>query len=370
MRVAIVYDRVNKWGGAERVLLALHELYPDAPLYTSVYQPKRASWAKVFQVFPSFLQHVPFAKHFHEFFALLMPIAFESFSFEEFDVVISVTSEAAKGIITSPKTTHICYCLTPTRYLWSGYDEYFRNRVFRLLAKPAIFYLRFWDKIAAFRPDGMIAISHEVQERIKIYYKKDALLVYPPITLSTDETKKIPAIKNSAGYFLVVSRLVGYKRIDLAIRACAKLQIPLKIIGRGVESSNLKQLAKTQRANVEFLTSLTDEELVGYYKGCLALLFPGKEDLGLTIVEAQRFGKPVIAYKSGGALEIIKERKTGEFFSPQTAHALYEKLKKFRKKKYRAKDCREQAERFSKEKFKQDFVDSVAQIVQERGKLL
>jgi len=163
MKVALVYDRVNKWGGAERVLLALHELFPDAPLYTSVYNKDKTKWAKVFDIRTSFLQEFPFAKEAHELYPLLMPAAFESFNFDEFDLVISITSEAAKGIITKPHTRHICYCLTPTRYLWSGYKEYFQNGLSKILSLPAITYLRHWDRVASTRPDAYIAISHEVQ---------------------------------------------------------------------------------------------------------------------------------------------------------------------------------------------------------------
>src|SRR3990172_2765359 len=169
-KIALVYDRVNKWGGAERVLLALHEMFPKAPLYTSVYDSKNAPWAQVFpKVVTSFLQKLPFAKSNHEFLAPLMPLAFESFDFSGFDLVISVTSEAAKGIKTRFGTLHVCYCLTPTRYLWSGYDDYFKGSPFKVVTKPIINYLRWWDKRAAKRPDVMIAISSEVQNRIKKY---------------------------------------------------------------------------------------------------------------------------------------------------------------------------------------------------------
>jgi hypothetical protein len=168
MKVAIVYDRVNKWGGAERVLLALHEIFPKAPLYTSVYDSKRAPWAKVFpEVKTSFLQRIPFIKYLHEFFGWLMPIAFESFDFDEYNLVISVTSEAAKGIITKPQTLHICYCLTPTRYLWSSHDYYFKNPpvyfkifpFFWLISRPFVAYLKNWEMKAVTRPDKFIAIS-------------------------------------------------------------------------------------------------------------------------------------------------------------------------------------------------------------------
>lgn len=180
MKTALVYDRVNKWGGAERVLLVLHEMFPDAPLYTSVYNPQNAQWAKVFpKVYTSFLQRVPFAKSHHEWFFSFMPLAFENFKFHEYDLVISVTSEFAKGIITSPKTKHICFCLTPTRYLWSGYDNYLRSKVLKVITKPLISYLRAYDRIAAQRPDIMIAISTEVQRRIKKYYGRESKIIFP-----------------------------------------------------------------------------------------------------------------------------------------------------------------------------------------------
>src|SRR5258706_16458730 len=180
IKVALVYDRVNKWGGAERILLALHKIFPNAPLYTSVYDKKRAPWAQVFRVKTSFLQEIPFIKSHHELFPFLMPIAFESFSFDEYDFVISITSESAKGIITRPSTVHLCICLTPTRYLWSGYEEYFKNFFLRFLTKPIVIYLRHWDKTASGRVDEFVAISKEVKKRIKKYYKKKAKLLYPP----------------------------------------------------------------------------------------------------------------------------------------------------------------------------------------------
>ncbi|MCX6706351.1 MAG: glycosyltransferase family 4 protein, partial [Candidatus Woesebacteria bacterium] len=209
MKIALVYDRVNKWGGAERVLLTLHEMFPDAPLYTSVYDEASTSWAKVFpKIYTSFLQRIPFAKSNHELFGWLMPLAFETFNFDMYDLVISITSEAAKGIITKPKTKHICYCLTPTRYLWSHYDLYFKNKLFRFISKPFINYLRNWDKVAAQRPDQIIAISTEVKNRIKKYYNRDAEVIFPPVSL---HHKKYLS-KNHA-YYLIVSRLVPYKRV-------------------------------------------------------------------------------------------------------------------------------------------------------------
>ncbi len=364
MKVALVYDRVNKWGGAERVLLALHELFPDAPLYTSVYNKKTATWAKPFTVKTSFLQHIPYASSAHEYFPMLMPMAFESFSFDQYDVVISVSSEAAKGVKTGKNTLHICYCLTPTRYLWSGYKDYFKNRLFKTLVYPLVWSLRVWDKNAARRPDIFVAISDEIRKRIKTYYKRESVVIYPPVSFGQKEKRKTRISEEKDGYFLVVSRLVGYKRIDLAIQACNMLQLPLKIIGIGVEEKNLKSLAGS---TVEFLGLLTEQSLVQYYKGCKALLFPGIEDFGLTVVEAQSFGKPVIAFAGGGALETIKKNKTGIFFTPQTVTGLVKALRQFNQKKFSSKESVKNAQNFSKKRFKEEFIKIINKVGKERG---
>jgi len=355
MKIAFVYDRVNKWGGAERVLLALHEIWPEAPLFTSVYDEKRAPWAKIFpKIIPSFLQNFPLAKSNHEIYPLLMPIVFESLDFGGYDVVISVTSEAAKGIVTKPKTLHLCYCLTPTRYLWSGYGQYFDTKWRRFLGRFPVVYLRKWDKIAAARPDEYIAISRTVQDRIKNYYHRESKVIYPPVDL--DEFKvqssKFKVTVQSSKFFLVVSRLVKYKKVDLAVEAFNKLGWNLKIMGTGREMGDLRKRAKS---NIEFLGQLTDEELIGYYQNCQAVIYPQEEDFGIVPLEAQACGKPVVAYKSGGARETIIEGKTGEFFSPQTAEALMRVLLGLDVEKYGPADCRSQAEKFGKEIFKKEF---------------
>jgi len=355
MKVALVYDRVNKWGGAERVLLSLHKIFPDAPLYASVYDKDKAPWAKVFSIKTSFLQNFPFASGNHEYYALLMPLAFESFTFDEYDLVISVTSEAAKGIITKPGTLHICYCLTPTRYLWSGYDEYFKNPILRFISKPVVSYLRFWDKIASQRPDALIAISREVQKRIKKYYDIDSLIIYPPLGLqSADHSQhldKKDAVRSRSNesFFLIVSRLVPYKKIDLAVGVFNKLGLPLKIVGMGIEETKLRRMAKT---NIELLGYLTDKELVEYYKECQALIFPQEEDFGLTILEAQSFGKPAIALKKGGALDIVTDGKTGIFFELQSEKSLKDAILKFQKMNFNPEDSIKNAKKFSFEEFR------------------
>lgn len=355
MKVAIVYDRVNKWGGAERVLLALHELFPKAPLYTSVYNPKTAPWAKVFRVKTSFLQYIPFASSFHEFFVILMPLAFISFSFKKYDLVISVTSEYAKGIRVGKNTTHICYCLTPTRYLWSGYSDYFKSDLMRKITKPIILLLRFWDKKIADYPNYYIAISEVVKKRIKKYYGKDSIVLYPFVKKLHNKKTKNYQLKN---YFLVVSRLVPYKRIDLAIEACNKLNLPLIIIGKGMEEKRLKKIAGQ---SIFFLKSLTDDELSEYYKNCKALIFPGIEDFGLTIVEAQSFGKPVISYNKGGASETVINGKTGILFGSKRVKSLIQALKKLERIKFNMRFIQKNTQRFSEKRFKKEFMKIIAQ---------
>lgn len=336
-----MYDRVNKWGGAERVLLALHKIFPHAPLYTSVYHPQKAKWAKKFTVKTSFLQKVPLAQTYHQFFAPLMPFAFKSFRFDAYDVVLSVTSESAKAIKVVGDVKHICLCLTPTRYLWSGYEEYFPHTIVRNLTKPVVSALRFLDKKSAQNPHQIIAISKEVQKRIRTYYGRKSELLYPPISLSFSKRKKKPG-----KYFLVVSRLsrlTGYKRVDLAVKAATELSLPLIVIGQG----NAKYLKKYAGPTVKFVGKVSDKKLQTYYQNAKALIFPGKEDFGLVMVEAQAAGVPVIAYKAGGAREIVKEGKTGVFFPKQTVVSLVNTLKSFKESTYNSKSCQENSKRFS-----------------------
>lgn len=359
MKVALVYDRVNKWGGAERVLLALHELFPDAPLYTSVYNKEKAAWARIFNVYTSFLQTFPFARDAHEFYPLLMPAAFEAFTFEDYDLVISVTSEAAKGILTKPGTTHICYCLTPTRYLWSGYEEYFEKKLVKLLSLPAISYLKAWDRVASARPDKFVAISSEVKERIKKFYQRDSEIIFPPVELFA----KYPLSRQTTnqGYYLVVARLVSYKRVDLAIKACNRLRLPLKIIGVGSQLSYLRKIAGP---TIEFVGSASDDQLVKYYQGAKAILFPGFEDFGIVMAEGLGFGKPVIAYAKGGALDIVQDGISGVLFDTQTISSLVDAIERCQRIQFKPLTLRKRAERFSKERFKAEFKEFLEKTLQ------
>jgi glycosyltransferase involved in cell wall biosynthesis len=351
MKIAIVYDRVNKIGGAERVLESLHSIFPTATLFTSIYNKKNTPWANSFKVKTSFIQRIPLLNVRHEFIPYLMPIAFESFNFDGFDLVISVTSEASKGVVVPTDTPHVCICLTPTRYLWSGYDQYFKNPLLRLLTLPLIWYLRRWDLIASRRPDAYIAISDNVKKRIKKYYGCESEVIYPPADRLFLE-KKVEKIEDKK-YFLVVSRLVDYKRVDLAVRACTKLKLPLIVIGEGSEYERLDSLSGE---TVKFLGKVDDATLRAYYKNCRALIFPGVEDFGITMVEVQSAGKPVIAYGAGGALEIVKEGVTGVFFKKPTVKSLSEVLLKFKDSRYNENNCKKNATRFSEKNFRDSLL--------------
>ncbi|MBI2309955.1 glycosyltransferase [Candidatus Collierbacteria bacterium] len=385
MRVALVYDRVNKFGGAERVLTALHEIWPEAPLFTGVYDSEVAGWAKGWDIRTSFLQSFPFAKKWHEGFGWMMPLAFESFDFSEFDVIISVTSEAAKGIITNPRQLHICYLLTPTRYLWSHANEYLSEipTALKPLARIAQVKLRVWDFMAAQRPDYFLSISKLVQRRCWKYYRREAEVVYPMLglssslnverrTLNVDQRSTHSAQRSAVkSYFLVVSRLVPYKRIDLAIKAYNRLKLPLVIVGTGSEEKSLKRLAGR---TIKFTGYLTDQGLIEYYRNARAIIMPQEEDFGLTAVEALSFGVPVISYKHSGAAEMIKDGETGILFGEQSVNSLAEAIKKIKNVKFRpaergpASPCTRRYgasqdklhnEIYSQNRFKQEFKDKI-----------
>jgi glycosyltransferase involved in cell wall biosynthesis len=371
MKVAIVYDRVNKWGGAERVLLALHELFPKAPLYTAVYSKEKAQWAEVFpKVIPSYLNKISWLSKNHELLGALVPMAFESFGFNEYELVISITSEAAKGIITRPKTIHVCYCLTPTRYLYSGREVYQKERPRQLrfpfygfISKPVLSYVEKWDQVAAQRPDGMIAISTEVKNRIKRYYDRDSEIIFPPVNVEKITNIKLTTtllrrrVLKLTGfqlkeYYLIVSRMVPYKRVSLAVDAFNELKKPLVVVGTGSEEVKLK---RTANENIVFTGFVKEQDLVLLYKGAKGFIFPQEEDFGITAVEAQAAGIPVIAYRGGGAQDTVIEGKTGKFFEDQKTKSLIKAVKEFEKINFNSEIIIKNAEKFTKARFKKEF---------------
>lgn len=352
-RVALVYDRVNKWGGAEQVLLALHELFPAAPLFTGVSNPRTALWSQVFpRVIPTFIQHFPFASSHHEYYPWLMPVGFESLSFSGFDAVISVTSADAKGIITSPNTFHLCYCLTPTRYLWS-HENFYSGRMpagLRTLARPVFSYLKSWDLIAAQRPDAIVSISKTVQNRVRQYYHLDSPVVYPPVATAQFAASKPQVVPSP--YFLYVGRLVAYKRPDVVVAAFNQLNVPLVVVGVGGLSSRLKAMAKP---HIRFLDYVAPDELAGLYQHCEALIFFHEEDFGLVAVEAQAAGAPVIALRKGGASEIVVPG-TGVLIDSDSPRALQTVVESWPKYRFDPKFIQKHASNFSKAHFNQKFV--------------
>lgn len=360
MKLAIVYDWVNKLGGAERILQAVHEIWPDAPLYTLVYDKKKAEWAKIFDIKTSFLNQLYFLRNRHEILPLITPYLFETFDFDGFDVVLTITSADAKSIITKPSTLHVCYCLTPTRYIWSGFWDYLTEpgmNNLNFFIKPLMLAfsssLRRWDYISSKRPDKYIAISKEVKMRINKYYKENSEVIYPPV----DTEVFLPKKGKTGDYFLIVSRLVPYKKIDYVIRAFNKLQEKLIIIGRGIEEERLKKMS---RRNILFINNnLTDEKLCWYYQNCRALIFPGEEDFGLTAAEALSCGKPVLGYASGGMTEIIRPRITGELYFEQSEDVLAELISDFQESRYSPKKCRESVIFYTKKRFKTEFKKSL-----------
>lgn len=354
MKVAIVHDWLTNMGGAERVILALHDIFPDAPVYTMVHNPDRLppEFSRI-DIRTSFIQKLPRARTKYQTYLPLMPIAAEQFDLSGYDVVISSSHACAKGVITRPETLHICYCYTPMRYAWFLYHEYMRieqvSRFKRLLIPPIMNYLRIWDRLAADRVDDFIAISNGVRQRIKKYYRRESSLIFPPV-----DTDFYTPSEDIDDYFLVVSRLVAYKRVDLAIEAFNRLGWPLVVIGDGPEMEKLRKMAGP---NVRMMGRLSDEETRKYYARCKAFIFPGEEDFGITPVEAQASGRPVVAYGAGGALDTVKGGVTGEFFYPQTADALTDVLRKLDLSKFDSTVIRRHAREFDTEKFKKDFYE-------------
>ena len=359
MSIALVHDWLTNLAGAEKVLLEILEVFPRADIYTSVYDKKGATAFAKYDIKTSYLQNFPLLKKKREFLVPLTPRAFESLDLSKYDLVISNTTFAAKGVITKPETIHICYCHTPTRYLWEpNIDPRSSRGMLSGLRKKTAHSLLIWDKVAADRPDFYFANSKYIAKRIKKYYCRDSKVIYPPV----DVNKFTPAKKSSdvGNYYLFVSRLIGYKKCDLIIEAFNQLKLPLKIIGRGPEKARLQKMAKS---NVEFMGYLSDEEMKKYYREAKAFIFAAEEDFGIVPVEAMAAGRPVIAYGKGGVTETVIDGKTGVLFFKQNAESLIAAVEKFKPKDFDSNVIRKQAEKFSTERFKKEFREAVEEIV-------
>jgi glycosyltransferase involved in cell wall biosynthesis len=357
MKVALVHDYLNQMGGAERVVIALHEMFPDAPIYTSIYDPTRVDPAfQKMDIRTSFMQKLPMVTKHHQPYLPLYPFAMEKLDLRGYDLVLSSSSAFGKGVITRPETMHICYCHTPMRWCWN-YEEYIERehlgKVARTILPFLITKLRTWDQISAMRVDHFIANSPIVADRIRKYYRREAIYIPPPVEASRFAFDPTTEVED---YFLVLSRLVPYKRIDLAIEACNQLQLPLVIIGNGRDLPRLKHIAGP---TIRFLGKLPDQEVLHYYSHCRAFIFPGEEDFGITPLEAQASGRPVIAYGAGGALATIVDGVTGTFFHEQTVESLTAALASFNERTFDLFVIRNHALEFDMPRFRRRILQFI-----------
>ena len=347
-------------GGAERVVEELHKIYPEAPIYTSYCSDE---WREQLdgKVITGFLQKWPFPA-LRKFVPFLRILWFSRLNFDDYDLVISSSGAEAKGIKVNKPTVHINYCHAPTHYYWSRYDEYLKIPGFgffdplarlglRLLVGP----LRHWDFKAAQRPDFIIANSNYTKEQIKKYYGRESTTIHPPVDI-----ERFASQPNEQRHgFVAAGRQTPYKRIDLAVAACTKLELPLIVIGSGPDHSRLKKLAGK---SVTFLRGKNDEEVAHYFQSSLGFIFPGLDDFGIVAVEALAAGTPVIAYKAGGALDYVESNKTGEFFSEQTVDSLVAALQRFNPNRYNSGLITKSVQIFSASNFRLKFQKQIEQV--------
>jgi glycosyltransferase involved in cell wall biosynthesis len=376
LRIALVHDWLITLGGADRVLLALHELFPQAPVYTALYDPNRLppSFADL-PVRTSWLQRLPGARQRHRSLLPAMPFAFRSFDLRGYDVVISSSHACAHGVRVPNGAVHICYCHTPMRYAWDQAPTYLRSisSLARPAARMAFAALRAWDRAAAQRVDYYVANSQHVAGRIKAHYGREATVIYPPVDVEFFTPSPLPSPPQGGegrildilsplgrgegeGYFLVVSRLVPYKRVDLAVLACTQLGLPLVVAGDGPERARLGTMAGP---TVRFAGQVDDAGLRELYRGCRALIFPGEEDFGIVPVEAQACGRPVIAYARGGVLETVIPGRTGALFDEQSVASLRMAVGEFEPGRFDSAAIRAHAQRFSPQRFARAMAEFV-----------
>ena len=367
LKVAIVCDWLTVFAGAERVVLEMHELFPNAPIYTTLYNPKGCPQFAKADIRESRLRYIPFARHFHRLFLPWMPKAFESFNLDDYDIVLSSCHSTSKGVLTKPETLHISYCHSPMRYVWDQSHEY-QNQFksfspLKFLFTPILNKIRLWDRLASERVDFYLANSEFVTKRIKKYYGRASEVLPPPV----DIHKFSVNTKEREDYFLAVGRLIPYKRFDLVIDACKQAKKKLKIVGTG---PSLKDLKKKADSSVEFLGKINDEELKHLYQNAKALIFPQVEDFGIVPLEAMACGTPVLAFKKGGALETVTENESGLFFDEQTPESIVRTIKAFEKTKWNPEEVAKTVERFSSARFKADLRHAIEKAWKQHSNML
>lgn len=366
MRVALVHDFLVQRGGAERVLVELSQMYPDAPIYTLLYDEQKMG--KMFEgkdVRPSYLQKFPnFLKKHYQWLLPFFPVIPETFDFREFDLVISSSGAWSKGIVTRLNAVHVAYLHSPMRFVWDYNEKYLKEHKkekFRFFLRFVFNYLRIWDKLASERPDFLIANSAYTQKRISKYYRRDSQVIYPPVSIGRRSVDNAARELLATDYFLIVSRLSPYKKVDLVVEAFSKIGLNLVVIGSGPQEKYLRKIASP---NIKILGWQSDEVVQRYYQNARAFIFPTDDDFGIAPVEAMSAGVPVIAYRKGGALETVQEGITGEFFDAQTPEVLADGIRRFmnNEKNYDKNAIIKRGEEFSKERFKKEigeFVDRI-----------
>jgi len=363
-RTALVHDWLNQQGGAENVLVEMHRMFPSAPIYTSFYEPELVDPSfRHMDIRRTWLQRFPLWRTNHQALLPFYPLAFGSLRIPEADLVISNSSAFCKGVRTPPQAVHVCYCLTPTRFLWMPETYLAGERApvwSRLLLPPVLAWARRWDYQAAQRVTQFVAISTAVAERIRRFYGRSSCIVYPPVDV--DRFKPATDVGDA---FLIVSRLIPYKRIDLAVRACTELGLPLRIVGAGRAEADLRKMAGP---TIRFLGRLPDRDVSEEMARCRAFLFPGDEDFGITPVEAQAAGRPVVAFGSGGALDTVIDGTTGILFGEQTVASLGAALRKLQAMTFDTDALVANAQRFSRENFRRALVAAVNDTLQAHGK--
>ncbi|TVY09791.1 glycosyltransferase [Paenibacillus cremeus] len=362
MKIALVHDYLNQYGGAERVLECFMDMFPDSPVFTVISDlNKMPQRFKEADIRSSFIQNIPFSKNQYKKMLTLFPIAVEQMDLRGYDLVLSSSSAFAKGIITRADQIHVCYCHTPMRYIWDLYHQYMdeiSNPVFRTVLPYMLHKIRIWDQMNAQRVDRFISNSHNVARRIQKYYNRESQVIHPPVSFS-----HLREASSSEDFFLIVSRLIPYKRIDLVIEAFNKLNRPLVIIGDGYDRNRLMKMAGP---HIQMLGYQSDAVIQEYYAKCKAFILAGEEDFGITPLEAQAHGKPVIAFGKGGALETVVEGKTGLFFREQTIESLIEAITKLEMLIINSKQIHMHAMSFNEDRFKVEIRNFINTTIREK----